>query len=307
MEYFPLISVIVFSYNSEEYILSTLESIKTQTYPGPVELIIGDDCSKDNSIEICRRWVDENKEKFTRVEIISHTENKGVVENYNSCLKKSQGEWIKGIAADDVLMPDALQILYTTAINNGADFVQSGLLTFFKDEELNSPENLTYLSPGKREGLVTLKDVMQKPNFWMNAPSFFMRRESILQIGYIPTLFRNIEDRPLFCKFLASGYKIYRLATPTVYYRQHPQSLSSTKGDSKFGECNWITYKEILRPCFTIPAAIDIDLRLLPGLYLGLTKKKNLKYRFIRLCCQLAWLIWRGGTFWITSWKYKKQ
>lgn len=52
----PLVSVIVITYNSSKYVLETLNSVAAQTYDN-IELIISDDCSKDNTVEICRNWL----------------------------------------------------------------------------------------------------------------------------------------------------------------------------------------------------------------------------------------------------------
>ena len=59
----PLVSIIVITYNSSKYVLETLESAKAQTYQN-IELIVTDDCSNDNTVEICRKWIEENKERF---------------------------------------------------------------------------------------------------------------------------------------------------------------------------------------------------------------------------------------------------
>lgn len=58
--YNPLVSVIVITYNSAKYVLETLESIRVQSYQN-IELIISDDCSKDNTIDICRNWIGKMK------------------------------------------------------------------------------------------------------------------------------------------------------------------------------------------------------------------------------------------------------
>ena len=49
----PLVSIIVITYNSSKYVLETLESAKAQTYQN-IELIVSDDCSTDNTVEICQ-------------------------------------------------------------------------------------------------------------------------------------------------------------------------------------------------------------------------------------------------------------
>ena len=80
----PLVSVPVVTYNSANTILETLESIKAQTYPN-IELIISDDCSTDNTIELCLEWLELYKERFTRTEVLTVEKNTGVSANVNRC------------------------------------------------------------------------------------------------------------------------------------------------------------------------------------------------------------------------------
>ena len=106
--YMPLVSVYVCTYNSAKTVLETLESIKSQTYPN-IELIISDDCSTDNTVELCREWVAQNKERFARTEIITVPQNAGLSANANRSEAACRGEWLKGIAGDDLLMQNCIQ------------------------------------------------------------------------------------------------------------------------------------------------------------------------------------------------------
>ena len=58
----PLVSIIVITYNSAKFVLETLESAKAQTYQN-IELIISDDGSTDNTVQICREWLKNNEEQ----------------------------------------------------------------------------------------------------------------------------------------------------------------------------------------------------------------------------------------------------
>lgn len=104
----PLVSVTVITYNSSKTVLETLESIKAQTYQN-IELIVSDDCSTDNTVEICRKWIGQNKSRFVRTELLSVEKNTGVAGNCNRAEVACQGEWVKGIAGDDILMPTCVQ------------------------------------------------------------------------------------------------------------------------------------------------------------------------------------------------------
>lgn len=296
----PLISIVVLTYNSALYVESTLNSIYRQNYDGELELIIGDDCSKDDTIAICENWLSRNRSRFVRCEVVRAPENRGVVANINSCYKKCSGDWIKVIAGDDILMDDALVTLLQAAVEHKVSFAYSALRTFTDDSDILSPEKLTYSSGGPGDAFVDLEYVYRKPNFWVNAPTFFVASELLKEIGYVPELFRNIEDRPLFAKILASGYTIWHCSSPTVFYRVHSQSISSSGATGRYAECNWLTYKRILRSCYPFCRRIDLDLRMLPLWILGRTGRKNVFYRVFRLFMQLLWLIWRACTFIVT-------
>lgn len=103
----PLVSVPVITYNSSKTILETLESVKAQTYQN-VELVISDDCSTDNTISICQKWIEENNNRFVRTEIITSSVNTGISSNLNRAENACHGDWVKGIAGDDILMPDCI-------------------------------------------------------------------------------------------------------------------------------------------------------------------------------------------------------
>ena len=60
-----LVTVVVVTYNSSKYVLETLDSIFEQTYKN-IELIITDDGSSDNTVELCREWLTHYGDRFTQ-------------------------------------------------------------------------------------------------------------------------------------------------------------------------------------------------------------------------------------------------
>ena len=103
----PLVSIVVITYNSAKYVLETLESAKQQTYCN-IELIITDDCSTDNTVDLCDQWLETNKKNFVNVQLLIGTENVGIPANLNKGIKIAHGEWIKSIAGDDILHEDCI-------------------------------------------------------------------------------------------------------------------------------------------------------------------------------------------------------
>lgn len=100
-------SIIVATYNCASYIEDTLNSVYRQTYKD-LELIVTDDCSTDDSVDVASRWIDAHKERFKRVVQTKTQHNSGVTANYNAGLKEARGEWIKCLDGDDMLTDDAI-------------------------------------------------------------------------------------------------------------------------------------------------------------------------------------------------------
>src|SRR5215213_614705 len=105
----PLISIIVITYNSESYVIETLESAKNQTYEN-IELIITDDGSTDETISLCQQWLTKNRHRFVRSEMITVEKNTGIPANCNRGVRAANGEWVKIIAGDDILDEKCIQL-----------------------------------------------------------------------------------------------------------------------------------------------------------------------------------------------------
>ena len=83
-----LVSVSVITYNQEEFIEETLESILNQSYNN-IEIIVSDDCSTDRTVQILKNYA---KKYPNIVKPILNTENKGITENSNAALSACRGE-----------------------------------------------------------------------------------------------------------------------------------------------------------------------------------------------------------------------
>lgn len=98
----PLASFIVVCYNHARFVIECLESIRAQTYKN-TELIVMDDCSKDNSVQLIRAWIVETGTNCT---FIAHKENKGLCRTLNEALGHAHGKYVGLIATDDAWLPD---------------------------------------------------------------------------------------------------------------------------------------------------------------------------------------------------------
>lgn len=98
-----IISVIVLTYNQEGTIAHALDSILSQKCSVPFEIVIGDDCSTDNTTNICEDY----QRRFPEIiRLIVNKKNKGIVDNYYDCLLECRGKYIADCAGDDFWIDD---------------------------------------------------------------------------------------------------------------------------------------------------------------------------------------------------------
>lgn len=103
-----LVSIGIASYNNARYIEQMLESVRSQTYPS-IELVIVDDCSTDNSVEVITNWLARTAYPAT---FVQRTTNQGIVRTFSECRANAHGEYVSWVGSDDVLAPDmAAQIV----------------------------------------------------------------------------------------------------------------------------------------------------------------------------------------------------
>ena len=120
----PLISIIVPVYNAEEYLERCLDSIVNQTYQN-LEIILINDGSTDNSLEICNRY----KNMDSRI-IVVNQENFGVSYTKNVGLKYATGDYIGFVDSDDVVSKNMYSILCDLILKTNMDIVSCGYVKF---------------------------------------------------------------------------------------------------------------------------------------------------------------------------------
>ncbi len=246
---YQLITVIVATYNSGKFVIETLESAKGQTWQN-IELIISDDCSTDNTVELCSNWLAINKDRFTKTTMITVLENTGVSANCNRSINAAQSDWIKFIAGDDILLPNCLAAnMKFIAENPQARAIFSEVLLYKNDF---SEENFLHIIPGIFPMNIMNPDFTAMEQYQLLlisdritfTPSVFLNRYALLAAGGYDETNRLIEDYPMWLKLTKAGNKLYFFKTPTVGYRRHQGAASNV---SEYG---------LFKPLFLKSAAI---------------------------------------------------
>lgn len=234
----PLVTVGIVTYNSAKYVLETLESAKAQTYPN-IELIVSDDCSTDNTVEICREWIEKNGSRFVRCELITSPKNTGISANCNRQIRAAQGEWLKSIAGDDIFLPDCIEKFMNFVRTGKASNICFSRLREFCDrgnervllDEIPNKKNKAYFEKPAFEQFKGLAS----GNFWVPAPACFIRTEFAKRNLY-NELYTALEDLPQWCKSTKSGEKLTFCDEQTVLYRVNSGGISCTRERAFYSE-----------------------------------------------------------------------
>ncbi|PQX55672.1 glycosyltransferase, partial [Cronobacter sakazakii] len=225
----PLVTIVVASFNAEKYILETLESCINQTYQN-IEIIIVDDCSNDNSVQIIEQWCDEKKISHPSIpcSLVKSERNSGIPANLNNSLHLIKGKWIKCIGSDDILLPEAISEfikrlnLYAHWDNIGAVFTY--FETFGANVKKSSRYPLSWTRDICKMRASWLKRQLAMLHFNNVAPCAFINRS---HFDGFDTSYRLLEDLPLWLKLIEKNAVTLFFDYTTVLYRLHDSQITS--------------------------------------------------------------------------------
>lgn len=227
------VSIITASYNYENYIKETIESVINQTYTN-WELIIIDDGSTDNSVEVIKSYCKKDK----RIKLFQHEGeiNKGLAETVKLGISKAKGEWIAFLESDDKFMPEYLEEkVKIINRNSNVKFIFSDLETF-GSEKTSFDKSLVYSSIKKK--LISKKPLMDlslellKQNLICTF-SIVMVKKNLIEECNFNTPVNALLDLWLWTQ-IAQKTKFYYLNKPLTMWRVHNQSfINNYKGDTE--------------------------------------------------------------------------
>lgn len=216
----PVVTISVWTYNSSKFVLETLESIKNQTYLKLI-LQVCDDCSTDNTVHICKKWIENNKSRFVKTKIIVPEHNTGVSANANQSWDACETKYIKDIAGDDILLPNCIEeYMNFISVHPETIFLFSKVECFHSNNK-NSPitKSLFDYSFFQLPACTKLDRLIVKGNC-IPAASLFCNIHKIREIGLrhderIPML----EDLPLWINAIKVGIDMLFVDKILVRYR----------------------------------------------------------------------------------------
>ena len=196
MGYYPLVSVIIATYNAGKYLRRALDSVYSQSYTN-VECIVVDGCSKDNTLDIVREYVCKNIVYISEQDL-------GIYDALNKGVLIAKGEWIYVLGADDELLPDGLRSFflgendfeYDIIYGNTIDRYFDGILRYTKSKCCS---RVRYEILGCHQGMI-------------------MKRKMILDLKGFNLKYPLKADFALVQKAYLSGYRFRKIDSYIAYF-----------------------------------------------------------------------------------------
>ncbi len=114
------LSVLIPVYNVEDYLGHCIQSIMSQAADHKIEILLLDDCSTDNSAQICQQLYEQFPDN---IRLLHHQRNSGLSAARNSLLESARGEYVWFLDSDDFLLPDCIQKLLAILTHERPDLV----------------------------------------------------------------------------------------------------------------------------------------------------------------------------------------
>ena len=196
------VSIIMATYNCEDTLKKSIDSILAQTFTD-WEFVICDDCSTDGTYAILQQYKHDYPEKFL---ILKNKKNSKLAFSLNHCLKYAKGEYIARMDGDDISVPERLekQVAFLDAHPEYA--VVSTAMTPF-DENGTRPSRFLKPEPTK-------DDLLNRSPF--AHATIVMRREAYDAVGgyTVSKRTQRAQDYDMWFRFFAFGFRGYNLQEP---------------------------------------------------------------------------------------------
>jgi glycosyltransferase involved in cell wall biosynthesis len=250
-----LVSVVVASYNHAEFLPQRMESLLGQGYAN-LEILVIDDCSPDNSVEVLRRYVSD-----PRVRLVEREQNGGWVAVSNQGVEMAAGEYVIFANCDDACEPDMIERLVTALERHpsaGIAFCRS-LLVDAHGRILGDDYAVREASFRVRCAADTLITGPEMSRFLLhscvipNLSAALIRKACFVEVGNLSAAYRANSDWDLFFR-IAARYDVAYVAAPLNRFRQHETTIRSvTKGR--------VTYEEFFRLLLGRIRTLDLSFR----------------------------------------------
>jgi len=220
------VSIVVPNYNHSKFLSQRIDSILSQTYRN-FELIILDDCSNDNSVEVINRYA--KHEKVSHV-VINEQNSGSTFIQWQKGFSLAKGEMIWIAESDDYCDPDFLQTMVNCFFENKklAFAYCTSTLVDANSKPLSRKDFAEKIPEKVFEGVKFIKKYMLSHNSVWNASAVVFRKEFALCADNQFMNFKAAGDH-LFWIELAEMGQVAHISKKMNYFRQHGNKVTPTK------------------------------------------------------------------------------
>jgi glycosyltransferase involved in cell wall biosynthesis len=271
----PLVSVAIPTYQGEEFLIETLESVRAQTYPA-LEVIISDDGSTDRTLEIVKNF---QQQTALDCKMFAH-ERLGMVNNWNFAISRATGKYIKFLFQDDILEKDCItEMVKLAESDREIGFVFSRRDILLSEEAktnkacLEVTSQIENLHSGwSRLALVQSgRDLLSDPLFLKGAinkigePSAVLIRQDVFDtVGkFDPDLCQHV-DIEMWCRIMLN-YRVGFIDRTLASFRVHlsQQTLQNYESDRNAIDYHLFSRKLMVDPYYDeLPACLKNEIYL---------------------------------------------
>ena len=223
------ISIVVAVYNAEKTLKKCVDSLIGQTLKN-TEIILVNDCSKDNSSSICKQYESE----YSNVIAIDNPYNVGVSATRNNGIEKAKGDYICFVDSDDWIEQNMYEKLYKNICLYNADIATCSYVLEYEDNNIKTTEleeQLLELFEKKNQKML-LKNFLNR-ELYFSGPCDKLYRMSIFENIRFPEN-QFYEDNYIALELMLKAEKIAVGNGKYYHYRQHINSTTKSYSDKKY-------------------------------------------------------------------------
>jgi len=225
-----LVSVVIPLYNHSAYIEKCLNSVLDQDVSN-IELILLDDGSSDNGFEFAKKWEELHRGKFVRTHF-ERQSNVGITRTMDRLIRLAEGDFILGLASDDILLPNSICALLSAFKNDKICAVFGDAMPIDGEGKVIGQSAIGELGvPSAREALSDSRTLLWELIFrWNVYGSVLMTRRKFMMTNQGSSILNTelfSEDMQLYYRIAGQGALSY-LDKPVAGYRIHGENISRT-------------------------------------------------------------------------------
>lgn len=215
----PRVSIIIPSYNGEEFIREAIDSVLNQTFQD-FELIISDDASTDKTREIAQEYSSD-----PRISFFQNNKQLGIGGNWNRGIERSKGRYIKILCQDDIIKPGYLEKSVEVLENDESVSLVTTFEQFFgESDRVRNQKEIPFTK--RVNGTNVQKSVLKNGN-WIGGPTAVTFRRANLSVGMFDSSLKCGLDYEMWLRLLTTG-DLY--VVPEILFQSRIHKGQATTG-----------------------------------------------------------------------------